>query len=61
MIIQTTDHKYSVQVKIGGYDDKVARIYLARLGDKTHGVYLTGAEAKRLAYALLLAADGVEP
>ena len=59
MIIKTADSTYtSVRVAGSFLPD---RISLTLVAGNEYACHMTPAEAKRIAYALLLAADGIDP
>ena len=57
MIIKTSDGTYK-RVKVDAFGDKVRLVLGAGY---EYACHMTPAEAKRIAYALLLAADGIDP
>ena len=59
MIIKTGDSTYTrVRVAASFLPDKIS---LTLVAGKEYACHMTPAEVKRIAYALLLAADGIDP
>ena len=60
-VVADPTERYNVEVRLSAIDGRVALSLPGKLDGQASAIGLSPDEAKRIAHALLLAADGIEP